>query len=182
VKKTYGFTWLLCAVMTFLLLFAVALPAQTTVQQYMGAVPLDSSTMILAQFPNGSKLIIGQASEDLTLSTGGTTTDTAGVLLPAGALILGVNGTVTTTITAGCTGWALGDPTTAARFAASNTTLTAGTSSIGVVHATTGVASATTGLYQSAGAKVRVTCATAAPGAGKVRISVSYLLFTPPSQ
>jgi len=144
--------------------------------------PLDNGSAILAVLPNGSKLIFGVNYEDVTLSTGGATTDTASAnILPAGALILGVNGTVTTTITGTCTGWALGDPTTAARFAASNTTLTQGTVSIGSVHATTGVASATTGLFQSADAKIRITCATGAPSTGKIRLAVTYLKFTAPS-
>lgn len=154
------------------------------VQPRVGVEPLGASsysgaaTLFVA--PNGAKLIYGYNVEDITLSTGVTTTDSTNYLLPAGAILLNVSGTVTTTITAGCTGWALGDPTTAARFAASNTTLTQGTTSIGSVNATTGIASATTGIWQAAAAKVRITCATAAPGAGKVRIAVAYLQFIPP--
>jgi hypothetical protein len=65
-------------------------------------------------------------SELITLSTGGTTTDSSANLLPAGAVIDMVQGVVNTTITASCTGWELGDPTTAARFTSNDTTLTAG--------------------------------------------------------
>lgn len=169
---------------TIALLMSLPATAQYTTQPYMGAVPLDATTMVLAQFPNGSKLIVGQNSEDVTLSTGGATTDTANAsMLPANSLILGVNGTVTTAITGTCTGWQLGDPTTAGRFTASDTTLTVGESSVGKVQVTTGIASATTGVSQgSSAAKVRITCATGAPSAGKIRVSVAYLLLTPPSQ
>jgi hypothetical protein len=158
----------------------------TCVQPDISFLPLNNSNTaqeaLLYRAQNGAKLVFGTKSEDLTLSTGGTTTDSSANLLPANSFILNITGTVTTTITAGCTGWQLGDPTTAGRFTASNTTLTAGTSSVGSVHATTGIASATTGLFQSAAAKVRVTCATAAPGAGKVRLTVTYLQWIPPAQ
>src|SRR6185312_11955340 len=126
---------------------------------------------------NGAILKPFVNSELLTLSTGGTTTDTSGNLLPANSIILLVTGRVTTTISGGtCSGWQLGDATTAGRFTASDTTLTANEtmpkSANPPVQLGTGVASATTGLYQPAAAKVRVTCATGAPGAGAVRISV----------
>jgi hypothetical protein len=127
----------------------------------------------------GAKVQYCSASELLTLSTGGTTTDTTANLLPANSFLDAVTGRVTTTITAGCTGWQLGDPTTAGRFTASNVTLAAGTVDTGKVYATTGIASATTGMWQASAAKVRVTCATAAPGAGAVRIEVFYHTVTP---
>lgn len=172
---------IMSVVIALLLLFAVPISfAQSTVQPRMGLEPLDPSTATLFVAPNGAKLMYGYNVEDITLATGGTTTDSTGYLLPAGAMILSVTGTVTTTITAGCTGWQLGDATTAGRFTASNTTLTAGTTDVGKVHFTTGVASATTGMWQAAAAKVRITCATAAPGAGKVRVAVTYLKFVPP--
>jgi hypothetical protein len=114
-------------------------------------------------------------SELLTLSTIGLTTDTVGNLLPANSIILAVQGTVNTTITTS-TNWQLGDATTAGRFSAVDTTLTAGESvpkaSFPPVQIGTGVASATTGMYQAAAAKVRVTVTGANPGAGKVRITV----------
>jgi hypothetical protein len=144
--------------------------------------PLDTQSSLLAALPNGSRVILGYKNEDLTLSTGGTTTDTTDTLfIPANSFLLGVTGVVTTTITGTCSGWALGDPTTAARFAASNTTLTQGTTSNGAVMQTTGVASATTGMVQGAsGAKLRITCATGAASAGKVRVSLVYIQITPP--
>lgn len=154
--------------------------------------PLDNTTngifqstaAMITRAPNGAKLFFGSNSEDLTLSTGGATTDTANKLIPAGAWILQVLGTVSTAISGGtCTGWQLGDPTTAGRFTASDTTLTAGETQIGMVHMSTGIASATTGMIQpvaTGAAKVRVTCATGAPGAGKIRITVFYTQPVPP--
>jgi hypothetical protein len=154
--------------------------------------PLDNTTnglfqstaAMIARAPNGAKLFFGSNSEDLTLGTGGATTDTTNKLIPAGAWILQVVGTVSTTISGGtCTGWQLGDAVTAGRFTASDTTLTAGESQIGMVHMSTGIASATTGMIQpvaTGAAKVRVTCATGAPGAGKIRITVFYMQPVPP--
>jgi hypothetical protein len=45
----------------------------------------------------------------------------------------------------------------------------------------TGIASATTGIWQTVAAKVRVTCATGAPGAGIVRITVIGLSLGGPT-
>ena len=70
------------------------------------------------------------------------------------------------------TGWELGDATTAARFTANDTTLTAGEKAIGKVQWTTGVASATTGVSNAGtAAKIRITCAGGNPGAGKIDVS-----------
>lgn len=126
---------------------------------------------------NGQSFVISSLTENLTLSTSGSTTDTTANLLPANSLILCVQGTVSTTITT-ATDWKLGDATTAGRFSAANSTLTAGTavpaSSFPPVQLGTGVASATTGIYQAAAAKVRVTT-TGTPGAGAIRIT-SYFI------
>jgi hypothetical protein len=142
---------------------------------------LQNNTSQLVRAVNGAKLFFGSKSADITLGTGGTTTDSSTNLLPANSIILQVTGTVSTTISGGtCSGWQLGDPTTAGRFTASDTTLTAGESKVGGVHLTTGIASATTGMFQAADAKVRITCATGAPGAGKIRVTVFYLQAVPP--
>ena len=132
-----------------------------------------------AQSANGATIQMLSASESLTLSTSGTTTDTTANLLPAGAIIHTVVARITTTITT-ATSWQLGDPTTAGRFTAANSTMTANTTDIGTVHRTTGVASATTGMIQTAAAKVRVTTV-GTPGAGVIRITVFYTLLTPPT-
>lgn len=110
-----------------------------------------------------------------TLATGATTTDTGLNCLPANSIIDFVVARVTTTITAACTGWELGDAATPARFSSNNTTLAAGTTTdaahIGTYN-NTGIASATTGIWQASAAKVRITCAGGNPGAGAIRVIV----------
>jgi hypothetical protein len=125
---------------------------------------------------NGAQWKHGYATELLTLSTGGTTTDTTANLLPANAIIEAVEVRVTTTITT-ATNWSVGDPTTAARFCAANSTLTAGTTSSCTLQADQTGAS---GPRQTAAAKVRITT-TGTPGAGAIRITVFYRIFTPPT-
>jgi hypothetical protein len=121
---------------------------------------------------NGGGVIQFKNSELVTLATGATTTDTTANLLPANSILLGVMGTVNTTITSACTGWQLGDATTAGRFTANDTTLTAGESKVGSVQLTTAIASATAGMFQASAAKVRITCAGGNAGAGKIRVVV----------
>ncbi len=110
-----------------------------------------------------------------TLGTGATTTNTGVNCLPANSIIDAVVARVTTTITGSCTGWSLGDASTAARFASNNTTLTNGTTTdathIGSYN-NTGIASATTGIWQAAAAPVKITCAGGNPSAGAIRIIV----------
>lgn len=127
---------------------------------------------------NGATFGIQSISELITLSTSGTTTDSSTNLLPANSLLLGVVAYVQTTITT-ATSWQLGDGTTAGRFTAANATMTAGTTDIGKVHLTTGVASATTGFWQASAAKLRITTV-GTPGSGKIRITVFYIPLTPP--
>lgn len=120
----------------------------------------------------------GSVSENLTLSTGGTTTDTAANLLPADSYIESVTGRVTTTITT-ATDWKLGDASTAGRFCAaqSGAQLTAGATVVGLVHCdVTGAG----GPRQTAAAKVRVTT-TGTPGAGAIRITSYYRTFVAPT-
>jgi hypothetical protein len=126
---------------------------------------------------------INSISEEITLATGATTTDSSADLLPANSLILGVVARVTTTITADATGWELGDGTTAARFSSNNTNLTANDASktYGLNHWQGGVSTDATGPVQVAAAKLRVTCAGGNPGAGKVRVTVYYLPFVAPT-
>jgi hypothetical protein len=130
---------------------------------------------------NGSSWTYFVNSELVTLATGAQTTDSTANLLPANSIIDIVQGVVNTTITSACTGWELGDPTTAARFTANDTTLTAGEAVNGKVHITTGIASATTGMWQAAAAKVRITCAGGNPGAGKIRVVVYGRTFSVPT-
>lgn len=128
---------------------------------------------------NGSASIIQSASELLTLSTSGTTTDTSANLLPANSLILAVTADVTTTITT-ATDWKLGDPTTASRFSAANSTMTAGATAIGILQWSGAVTTLAAGPSQPSAAKVRVTT-TGTPGAGAIRITVWYMQFVAPT-
>src|SRR5208337_603511 len=123
---------------------------------------------------NGQSFAPFVNTELVTLSLGGVTTDSTGSLLPANSIIMAVTGTVQTTIT-GSSDWKLGDPTTVGRFSAADSTLTAAESvpktNFPPVQIGTGVANATTGVYQAAAAKVRITVTTTAT-AGKIRVTV----------
>lgn len=131
-------------------------------------------TMLVA--PAGSTWRTGYLTELVTLATGAAFTDTAANLLPANSIIESVVARVTTTITTAAN-WKLGDATTVGRFTAANSTLTAGTTDIGLVHVDqTGAA----GPRQTAAARVRITL-NANPGAGVVRVTVFYRQITPPT-
>jgi hypothetical protein len=119
-----------------------------------------------------------------TLATGATTTSTGLSCLPANSVIDWVVARVTTTITGSCTGWSLGDGTTAARFSSNNTVLTSGTTTdaahIGTFN-NTGIASATTGIWQAAAHAIVVTCAGGNASAGAIRVIVYYHSPTAPT-
>lgn len=140
---------------------------------------IDGSGIITELTANGAQWVKGQASELLTLSTGGTTTDTTANLLPANSIIEAVVARVTTTITV-ATDWKLGDATQAARFSNANATLAAGTTQVGLNQADPTVASSNLGPVQVSAAKVRVTT-TGTPGAGVIRITVFYRQFVAPT-
>lgn len=132
----------------------------------------------LVQTANGGQWIRGQASEEITLSTSGTTTDSVANLLPSSAIIEAIVARVTQTITV-ATDWKVGDGTQAARFCSANATLAAGTTSVCLNQDDPTVATANLGPVQSSAAKVRITT-TGTPGAGKIRITVFYRQFIPP--
>lgn len=119
---------------------------------------------------NGRTVTYQSATEDITLSLVAAHTDSSASLLPANAVIEAVIGEVLTTIT-GATDWDLADPTTAARFAAANATLTAGTKSIGLAHLSGAVGTLAAGPTQTAAAKIRINT-TGTPTAGKIRVTV----------
>lgn len=135
----------------------------------------------LQQTPNAAQCIRGQLSEEITLNTGGTTTDSAANLLPANAIIEAVVARVTQGITT-ATDWKLGDASQAARFlgAQSGGQLALGATAVGLAHRDPTVASADLGLVQSAAAKLRITT-TGTPGAGKIRITVFWTQFIAPT-
>jgi hypothetical protein len=142
--------------------------------------PLQTAAAQLVRNLNGSKLFFGTVSQDVTLNTGATTTVTGTPsMLPANSIILAVNGTVTVAITGSCTGWEFGDGTTAARFTSNNTTLTAGSSSIGI-NQWNQITTASAQPGQPAAGNITVTCAGGNPTAGKIRITTFYLTSTAP--
>ena len=129
---------------------------------------------------NGAKMIFGSASELLTLSTSATYTDTAANLLPANSIILAVVGRITTTITT-ATDWSLSDTVAvSARFTDGNSTMTAGTTDVGLLHMAGDVDQVSQGPTQASADKVRV-LTTGTPGAGAIRITVWYLQFVAPT-
>jgi hypothetical protein len=142
--------------------------------------PLQTNAAQLVRTLNGSKLFFGTVSQDVVLNLGGTTTVTGNPsMLPPASIILAVNGTVTTTITGACTGWEFGDGTTATRFTSNNTTLTAGTSSIGI-NQWNQITTASAQAGQPAAGNITITCAGGNPTAGKIRITTFYLTSTAP--
>ena len=126
---------------------------------------------------NGGSFVDSWAAEEITLSTSGLTTDSTANLLPANAIIQAVTARVTTTITT-TTDWKVGDATIAGRFSGANSTLTSGTTSVGLVHIDQ---TGTSGPRQTSAAKVRITCTGSNPGAGKIRVTVFYRQFIPPT-
>jgi len=137
----------------------------------------DNSSLTSA---NGAIEQAGQVSELLTLSTGGLTTDTT-MNIPAGSVVTGVVTRITTAITT-TTNYAVGDPTTSDRFCSASSTLTLGSTQI--CNNFLNPATATTdarGPRQAAAAHVRITCTGSNPGAGAIRITVYYRLYTPPT-
>lgn len=127
---------------------------------------------------NGATTLTGQITESITLNTGGTTTDST-IDLPANSIILSVTARVTTTITT-ATAWRVGDATVDDRFTSDNSTLTAGTTGVGINQWKADRTTAGQGPYQASTAKVRVTT-TGTPGAGVIRITVHYITLTAPT-
>ncbi len=128
---------------------------------------------------NGAADTRSYSTELITLSTSGTTTTSSGNLLPANSLIKAVVCRVTTTITT-ATAWQVGDGTTAARFSASNSTMTAGTTVVGLAHMAGNVTTTAAGPTQAAAAPLVITT-TGTPGAGAIRCTVFYEQFTAPT-
>jgi len=140
-------------------------------------------------FPTGTSLLTTTKGatikpfwleEEVTLSTGATTTDSTANLLPANSLIIAVTARVTTTITAAATGWKLGDPTTDDRFTANNTNLTAGTTGVSVTLWDQSKAAGYT-PWQATAAKIRITAAGGNAGAGKIRLAVFGFTVSAPT-
>lgn len=131
---------------------------------------------------NGGTAQIQSATEQLTLSTAGATTDTTANLLPANSIIIAVTWRITTTIAGvNSTAMQVGDASTATRFD-STATFTSGTTGIGTSVFKGSITTDATGPTQTAAAKVRITMSGGAdntPSGGVVRITVYYITLVP---
>lgn len=126
------------------------------------------------QAVSGATQFHSHQAELITLSLSQLTTDSVALLLPANAIIKAVCALVTKPI-AGATSWALGDDSTAARFAAAKTTLALGTTEVGLAQWTVLGA-----CIQVVAGHVRITCV-GQPTAGQIHVEVFYEQFTPPT-
>lgn len=142
-------------------------------KKYLGADGLWSHVIAEVLGTHGESITIKQVSEEITLDTGAAFTDSTANLLPAYSIILGVVARLTEAVTTSSS-WQLGDPTTAGRFTAPNSTLLINTRDIGLLHMQGGISTDATGPVQMTSAKLRVTLAGGNPGAGKVRATVFY--------
>ena len=108
-----------------------------------------------------------------TLATKSTTTNTGLDCLPANAIIDAVVYRITATITMAAS-FTIGDASSANRFCATQSKLTAGTTGICIAQ------SGSSAAIQNSASPVRVT-ANADPGAGAIRLIVYYHTWTPPA-
>lgn len=133
---------------------------------------------------NGAGLVPFVCDSNVTLSLVATTTSVGGATcIPNNAFIIGVTGRVTTTITGACTGWEIGDATTAARFTVNNTGLTAGTKATNTTgFQSTAIAVAATGTAQAAAEALQITCAGGNPTAGTIRVTAVGFATIPSAQ
>lgn len=128
---------------------------------------------------NNAVANISSISENIVLSTGSPNTFSVANLLPANSLILAVVARITTTIT-GAANWRLGDAALATRFLSPTTSLTAGTTVVGVNHQQGSVNTNAAGQVQLTAAPIRINLNTT-PTGGAVRVTVFYLQLTPPT-
>lgn len=161
-----------------------SLPAASTTVDAEGVWAFGAGLAALASLPlastHGATGTLAWAEESITLATGATTTDGSASLLPADALILAVVARLTTAIAMAGTTWSLGDDTTATRFSAANSGITAGTTAVGLNQWQGGVTTNAAGPVQSSAANVRVTCSQA-PGGGVMRVAVLALTVGAPT-
>lgn len=128
--------------------------------------------------PKGARARYRVVEEEVTLNTGGVTTDTV-ALIPGNAIVDAVVVRITETITTAAN-WQVGDSTTANRFISSNSTLVAGTVVTGLNHWQGGVSTDAAGPVEMTGRVVRITT-NANPGAGKIRVTIFARVFNGPT-
>jgi hypothetical protein len=147
--------------------------AAAAVTNIVAAITADLATVTAADGAGDTVVVTavtgGTAGNSLTFTEASTnmSMDGAGVL---GGTTPGAN----------VSSWTLADPSTAARFASANTTLSTSGNSIGINHWKGGVASDGAGPTQVSAAKVRITTDTVVQG-GAVRITVFYRQFVAPT-
>lgn len=115
----------------------------------------------------------GQAACETTFgitTLSGASTTTGLTCLPANSIILSVEYRITTTITT-ATSFTIGDSGSATRYCGTQSTLTSGT---------TGYCTAAGYYFNSGALGVKVTPSTT-PGAGAIRLTVTYLTLTAPT-
>lgn len=126
---------------------------------------------------NGAQYEFIVQTEEITLSTVATTTDSTANLLRGTGIVLAVGHYITQTISGGgVTVHSLGDPTTAGRFRNADPNLLVGTGFANYRH----LELATLAIAQAANAKARITC-DAVPTQGRVRVSTLCLVMTAPT-
>lgn len=114
-----------------------------------------------------------------TAGSGGIATESTGDLLPADSIIEAVTARITTTLI-GVVDWAVGDVHYAHRFSDASTTLTAGTTVVGMNHVDQTSSSPIIGARQDVAGTVVITTSDS-PSAGVVRVSVYYSRFVAPT-
>jgi hypothetical protein len=133
--------------------------------------------------PNGGQQTRGTLTENVTLDTGGATTDTT-IQIPANSLVLGVTVRVTTGITGiDSTALEIGDATTSDRFG-SIAAFTAGTTGVGLNHLQGGISTDAAGPIVTSATAVRLTLSGGTddiPTAGAVRVTIHYISLTAPT-
>jgi hypothetical protein len=130
---------------------------------------------------NGSLMLFTYATELLTLSNVAAFTD-ATLAIPSGLIVMGVVGYVTQAISGGgVTSFSVGDSGVATRWLAASTSLTAGSTFLGLNHWRGSVAADNAGPIHTGGAAlpVRVTC-DAIPTQGQIRIVVFVAMMSAP--
>lgn len=139
---------------------------------------LDKSLPLETDGGFSARWIRKSIQEEITLNTGGTTTDSTANMLPADSVIEAVVAVVSVTVTTATT-IQVGDPTTTTRFGSFGG-VGAGFKVVGLNHRKGSVTTDAAGPTQATAAKVRITT-DVNPGAGKVNVVVFYSQFVAPS-
>lgn len=149
---------------------------------------VQGSNLLFTDLPMGDARFF-YAEEELTLSKSAADTTSTQVLFPANALILAVTWRITEALVSdgtSLTALQFGDGTTAARWgsqAAAGDAIALNVTGVGGTHLTTGINSATTGALTAAAKNLVTTITGSSPSlsAGKVKVCVYGILFTPPT-